>query len=106
MLLAAIFHQALLRALLQHGGPVGAEMAGISLKWSVAGSVTRDLSLKKISASGLMIDSATIGEFSAEYDSGSAIRTGDIDIIKRVTLKDVDAVIDLRKLSVAAQPAE
>lgn len=106
MLLAAIFHQALLRALLQLGGPVGAEMAGISLKWSVAGSVTRDLSLKKISASGLMIDSATIGEFSAEYDSGSAIRTGDIDIIKRVTLKDVDAVIDLRKLSVAAQPAE
>lgn len=106
MLLAAIFHQALLRALLQHGGPVGAEMAGISLKWSVAGSVTRDLSLKKISASGLMIDSATIGEFSAEYDSGSAIRTGDIDIIKRVTLKDVDAVIDLRRLSVAAQPAE
>ena len=106
LLLAALFHQALLRALLQHGGPVGAEMTGLSLKWSVAGSVTGDLSLKKISASGLMIDSATIGEFSAEYDSRSALRTGDIDILKRVTLKDVDAVIDLRKLSAAVQPVE
>ncbi|MEZ5387015.1 MAG: translocation/assembly module TamB domain-containing protein [Prosthecobacter sp.] len=103
LLLGVVFHQALLRALLQYGGPFGAEMAGLSLNWRVAGSVTGDLTLKQVSTSGLMIESAILGELSAEYDAVSAIRTGDVDIIKRVTLKDVDAVIDLRKLPVAEQ---
>lgn len=106
LLLGVVFHQALLRVVLQFGGPFGAEMAGVNLKWRVAGSVTGDLILKDISAGGLMIDGASIGEFSAEYDAVRAIRTGDFDIIKRVSLKDVDAVIDLRKLPVAGQPPE
>lgn len=96
--LAAVFHQALLRALLRYGGPQGAELAGIKLLWQVEGSVIGDLKLSQVVASGLMIDKATIGELSAEYDTMRVIKTGDIDIVKRVTLKNVDAVMDLRKL--------
>ena len=61
--LAAVFHQALLRALLRYGGPQGAELAGIKLLWQVEGSVTGDLKLSQVVASGLMIDKAR-GNFS------------------------------------------
>jgi len=104
LLLGVVFHQALFRAILQYGGPLGAKRAGVSLKWRVAGSVTGGLIFKDITATGLMIEKATIGEFSADYDAMRAIRTGDFDVIKRLSLKDVDAVIDLRKMPAAEQP--
>lgn len=106
LLLAVVFHQALLRAVLRHGGPVGAEMAGLKLKWQVDGSVIGDLKLSGVEASGLMIEKATIGLLSAEYDAVKAIRTGDIDIVKSIALKDIDAIVDLRKLPVAEASAE
>lgn len=98
VVLAAVFHRPLLRLLLRHGGPQGAALAGLKLRWEVDGSVTNDLRLSNIEASGLMIDQATIGELSAAYDTMRAIKTGDIDIISRVALKDVHADVDLRKL--------
>ncbi len=104
LLLAVVFHQALLRSLLRFGGPRGAEMAGIKLSWQVDGSITEDLRLSQVTASGLMIDKATIGELSAEYDTMRAIKAGDIDIVRRVTLKDVDAAVDLRKLPKSDAP--
>jgi len=48
-----------------------------------------------------MIEKATIGEFTVEYDAWRAARTGEIDIISRVALKDVEAVMDLRKIPTA-----
>lgn len=98
VVLAAVFHQTLLRALLRYGGPHGASLAGIRLQWQVDGSVTGDLRLSQIEASGLMIDRATIGEFSAAYDTMRAVQTGDTDIIKSIALKNVEASVDLRKL--------
>jgi hypothetical protein len=94
LVLAAVFHEALLLALLRHGGPVGAEMAGVKLTWEVEGSVMRDLKLTNIAASGLMIEKAKVGEFSAAYDPRAALT----DVVKRIALKQVDAVVDLRKL--------
>jgi len=94
LVLAAVFHEALLRALLQHGGPRGAEMAGVKLSWQVEGSVTRDLKLTKIAASGLMIEKASVGEFSAAYDPRAELT----EVVKHIAVKDVDAVVDLRKL--------
>jgi hypothetical protein len=91
---AAVFHEALLRALLRHGGPVGAEMAGVRLTWEVEGSVMRDLKLTNITASGLMIEKAAVGEFSAAYDARAALT----DVVKRIALRNVEAVVDLRKL--------
>lgn len=92
--MAALFHEALLRALLRHGGPVGAEMAGVKLSWQVEGSVMRDLKLTNITASGLMIEKASVGEFSAAYDARAALT----DVVKRIALRNVEAVVDLRKL--------
>lgn len=94
LVLAVVFREALLRALLQHGGPRGAEMAGVKLSWQVEGSVMRDLKLTDITASGLMIDKASVGEFSAAYDARAEME----DIVKRIALKNVEAVVDLRKL--------
>lgn len=94
LVLAAVFHEALLRAVLRHGGPMGAEMAGVKLTWEVEGSVMRDLKLTNIAASGLMIEKATVGEFSAVYDAHAALT----DVVKRIALKQVDAVVDLRKV--------
>ncbi len=92
--LAAVFHEAMLRMVLQHGGPLGAEMAGVNLTWQVEGNVTRDLKLSNIAASGLMIEKATVGEFSASYDARAALT----DVVKRIALRNVQAVVDLRKL--------
>lgn len=79
-------------------------MAGVKLRWQVDGSVTGDLKLTQVEASGLMIEKATIGELSAEYDTMRAVKTGDIDIVKRVALKNVDAVVDLRKMPASTAP--
>jgi len=96
--LAVVFHQPLLRLILRHGGPLGADFAGVKLTWQVDGSVLDDLRINQVEASGLMIDKATIGELSAGYDARRAIRTGEIDVIKRIAVKNVEAVVDLRKL--------
>lgn len=92
------FHAPLLRWVIGYGGPKGAGMAGIQLKWQVDGSVLGDLKLSGIEASGSLVERATIGEFAADYDVWTLARTGDIDIVKRVALKDVDVALDLRKL--------
>jgi hypothetical protein len=102
LVLAAVFHEALLRVLLQHGGPRGAEMAGVKLSWQVDGSVMRDLRLTDITASGLMIDKASVGEFSAAYDARAELE----DIVKSIALKNVEAVVDLRKLPKSETVAE
>lgn len=102
LVLAGIFHEALLRAILQHGGPRGADFAGVQLKWQVDGSVTGDVKFTDITASGQMIEKATIAELSADYD----VQAQMTDILQRITLKQVDAVIDLRKLPPAKSPSE
>ncbi len=73
-------------------------MAGIKLKWQVDGSVLGDLRLSGIDASGSLVDRATIGELTADYDVWTLAKTGSIDIVKRVAVKDVDVALDLRKL--------
>jgi hypothetical protein len=96
--LAVVFHAPLLRWGIGYGGPKGAEMAGIKLKWQVDGSVLQDLQLKDIEASGSLVERAQVGEISAAYDTWTLAETGSIDIIRRVVLKDADVVLDLRKL--------
>ena len=101
LLLAGVFHAPLLRWVIAVGGGKGAEMAGIKLAWLVDGSVLGDIKLSKVEASGCMIEKATIGEFTVEYDAWRAARTGEIDIISRVALQDVEAVMDLRNIPAA-----
>jgi hypothetical protein len=98
LVLAVVFHAPLLRWVIGYGGPKGAGMAGIQLKWQVDGSVLGDLKISGIEASGSLVERATIGEFAADYDVWTLARTGDLDIVKRVALKDVDVALDLRKL--------
>ncbi len=66
--LVVVFHAPLLRWAIGYGGPKGAEMAGIKLKWQVDGSVLGDLRLSGIEASGSLVERATIGELAADYD--------------------------------------
>lgn len=110
LLLAVVCHAPLLRWAIGYGGVKGAELAGIALKWRVDGSVLGDLKLSGIEASGSLVEQASIGEIGAEYDAWTLARTGDIDVVKRITLKDVDAVLDLRKLPeskvAASEPAK
>jgi len=98
LVLAFVFHAPLLRWAIGYGGPKGAEMAGIKLKWQVDGSVLGDLRLSGIEASGSLVERATIGELAADYDVWTLAKTGSIDIVKRVAVKDVDVALDLRKL--------
>lgn len=107
LVLAVVFHAPLLRWVIGYGGPKGAEMAGIKLKWRVDGSVLADLKLSGIEASGSLVEHATVGEIAADYDVWPLAKTGSIDIVKRVVLKDVNAVLDLRKLpQTAPEPAK
>jgi hypothetical protein len=107
LVLAVVFHAPLLRWVIGFGGVKGAELADITLKWRVDGSVLGDLKLSGIDATGSLVEKATIGEIGAEYDTWKLASTGDIDIVKRISLKNVDAVVDLRKLpksEIAAAP--
>ncbi len=98
LVLVVVFHAPLLRWTIGYGGPKGAEMAGIKLKWQVDGSVLGDLRLSGIEASGSLVERATIGELAADYDVWTLAKTGNIDIVKRVAVKDVDVALDLRKM--------
>ena len=98
LVLVVVFHAPLLRWTIGYGGPKGAEMAGIKLKWQVDGSVLGDLRLSGIEASGSLVERATIGEIAADYDVWTLAKTGNIDIVKRVAVKDVDVALDLRKM--------
>lgn len=99
VVLAVFFHESLLRWAISYGGPKGAEMAGIKLKWQVDGSVLRDLRLNQIEASGSLVEHAAIGKIEVNYDAWTFLKTRDIDIIKSVVVKDVDVALDLRKLA-------
>ncbi len=103
LVLAVVFHEPLLRWVITYGGKKGAKIAGIELMWTVNGSVTGDLHLRNIKAEGSLVQAATIGEISAEYDAWKFARTRDVDIVKSVAIKDVNAVLDLRKLAPAAE---
>lgn len=99
LVLVVVFHNSLLRWAIDYGGSKGAKMAGIDLKWKVDGSVLGDLKLSGITASGSLVEHAKIGELAVDYDAWTFIKTRNIDVVKRVVLKDVDAVLDVRKLS-------
>ena len=96
---AVVFHDSLLRWVIDYGGTKGAEMAGIKLKWEVDGSILGDLKLSGIEASGSLVNRATIGELAVDYDFWTLVKTRNFDVVKRVTLKDADVVLDVRKLS-------
>ncbi|HBJ87221.1 MAG TPA: hypothetical protein DDZ88_25870 [Verrucomicrobiales bacterium] len=98
LVLAVVFHEPLLRWAVGYGGTKWAKVAGVTLTWQVEGSVLGDLKLSEIEASGAMVERATLGELTVEYDLWSAARTRNIDVVKRLAIKDMDAVLDLRKL--------
>lgn len=102
LVLLVVFREPILRWVITYGGKKGAKIAGIELTWTVNGSVTGDLHLRNIKAEGSLVQAATIGEISAEYDAWKFARTRDVDIVKSVAIKDVNAVLDLRKLPPAA----
>lgn len=105
LVLAVVFRGPLLRWIVTYGGQKGARMAGIEVTWKVNGSVLGDLQLVNVKASGSLVEEASIGELSAKYDSWRFLRTRDIDIVESVTLKDVNAVLDLRKLTAETEKA-
>ncbi len=99
LVLAVVFHEPLLRWAVGYGGPKGAEMAGIKLKWQVEGSVLRDLKISDIEASGSLVEHATVAKIEVNYDAWSFIKTRNFDIVKSVVVKDADVALDLRKLA-------
>lgn len=103
LVLLVVFHEPILRWVITYGGKKGAKIAGIELMWTVNGSVVGDLHLQNIKAEGSLVQTATIGEISAEYDAWKFARTRDLDIVKSVAIKDVNAILDLRKLEPAAE---
>ena len=98
LVLMVVFHAPLLRWVIGFGGPKGAEMAGITLKWQVDGSVLNDLKLSGIEASGWLVERASIGELAVDYDTWKLVQSGDIDVVRSIALKNVDVVLDLLKL--------
>jgi len=99
LVLIVVFHEPLLRWLVSYGGSKGAEIAGIQFKWKFDGSLLGDLKLSEIEASGSLVERAKIGELAVDYDFWSFVKTRSFDNVNSVVLKDVDAVLDLRKLS-------
>lgn len=105
LVLAVVFRGPLLRWIVTYGGQKGASIAGIELSWQVNGSILGDLQLINLKATGSLVETATIGELSAKYDSWRFLRTRDIDIVQSITLKDVNATLDLRKLTAETEEA-
>lgn len=105
LVLAVAFHGPLLRWIVTYGGKKGAHLAGIDLSWKVNGSVLGDLQLRDVHAKGSLVVDASIEELSASYDSWRFLRTRDVDIVKSIKIKEMNAVLDLRKLTPETEQA-
>ncbi|SKB04070.1 Autotransporter translocation and assembly factor TamB [Prosthecobacter debontii] len=108
IVLLVAFHRPIIRGVIRWAGPEFANKVGLPLSWQVEGSLWNDFKLSQVEAGGgegHWLPKATIGELSADYD-WRLLSKGQLEhAIQRVTLHDVDAVADLRKLPTSTEPA-
>lgn len=105
LVVVAVFHKPLILAVVRWAGPKAAESFQLPLSWQVEGSLWNDLRLADVKTGGgegHWLPKAEIGELSAEYDWRALARKDFENSVKRVTLHDVQAEVDLRKLPASA----
>lgn len=109
LLLLALFHRPLLRALVASAGPWAAKSQGLNLAWNVAGSILGDIELSNVEAGGgdgHWLPEARVGSLTLDYDLWRLLQDGPDHALSRVVLHDVEVEVDLRKLPAteAAEP--
>ncbi len=108
LLAVVIFHRPILLGLLRWAGPKGAATQGLSLEWLVEGSLFSDLKITDLKTGGgpdHWLPEVSIGELSADYDTRALLRGEYENGVRSVTLHDVEAKVDLRKMP-PADPAK
>ncbi|MEQ1750455.1 MAG: hypothetical protein ABL974_13595, partial [Prosthecobacter sp.] len=93
----AVFHRPLILALVRWAGPKGAATQGLPLTWEVNGSLWQDLEIANVKTGGgetHWLPRATLGRLAVSYDARASME----QIVKGVTLHDLDADVDLRHL--------
>ncbi len=107
LVVLAVFHKPILLALVRWGGPKAAATLKLPLSWQVEGSLWNDFKVANVVTGGgedHWLPQAKIGELSASYD-WRLLKNGDFEnAVTRVTLHDVEAVADLRKLPPSKTP--
>lgn len=95
-----LFHQPLLRWAVSWAGPKFAPMAGLKLNWTVEGSMTSDLALGQVRATGDgIVQRIESRRVSASYSLPDLVRHGVGALVKSVEIEDADVTIDLRAQS-------
>jgi hypothetical protein len=101
------FHRPIIRGLITWIGPQAAATLDLPLSWQVQGSLWGDFKFVNIETGGgegHWLPVAKIGELSADYD-WRLLKNKDFEhAVNRVTLHDVEAEVDLRKLPPGKEP--
>jgi autotransporter translocation and assembly factor TamB len=100
-----IFHRPLILALIRWAGPQGAATQGLPLTWTVNGSLWDDLEITDLTTGGgdaHWLPKATLGKLALSYDPRAELE----HIVKGVTIHDLAAEVDLRKLPASEPDAE
>jgi hypothetical protein len=101
--LLALFHQPLLLALIRWAGPKLAATQGLPLSWDVQGSLWSDLSITGLKTGGgeaHWLPRAVLGRLALHYD----VRADLPQLLKGITLHDLEADLDLRHLPQSQVP--
>jgi|GEM_PF-619386 len=97
----AVFHRPILLATIRWIGPKAAAKLNLPLSWQVDGSLWGDFKLEDVETGGgedHWLPKAKIGELSASYD-WRLLKNGDFEhAVNRVTVHDLEAEVDLRKM--------
>jgi hypothetical protein len=104
----AVFHRPLLLTAIRWVGPKAAQKLDLPLSWAVDGSLWGDLRITDVETGGgpeHWLPKAMVGELAAEYDWRALARGDYENSVKRITLHDVEAEADLRRLP-ASKPKE
>ncbi|MEN3944206.1 translocation/assembly module TamB domain-containing protein [Prosthecobacter sp. SYSU 5D2] len=107
LVILVAFHRPIIRGLITWIGPKAAASLDLPLSWQVQGSLWGDFKLANIETGGgegHWLPVAKIGELSADYD-WRLLKNKDFEnAVNRITLHDVEAEVDLRKLPPGKEP--
>lgn len=107
LVILAVFHKPILLALIRWGGPKAASYVQLPLSWQVEGSLWNDFRIANVVTGGgpdHWLPTAKIGEISADYDWRKLKDKDFENAVNRVTVHDVEAEVDLRKLPPPKEP--
>lgn len=95
-----MFHRPLILALVRWAGPQGAATQGLPLSWTVNGSLWEDLEITDLKTGGgdsHWLPKATLRKLALNYDPRAELE----HIVKGITIHDLAAEVDFRKLPAA-----